>query len=99
MEGLNNERGVFMKYQYCCVSPKSLEELNFIINNEQEITRQTFLKHVNKDELREIEQSLGYDRNFPMSKDWHVTYHKSKTPTGKRTYFFCHSAIEYVFYS
>jgi hypothetical protein len=60
------------------------------------ITRRTFLKHVSKADMKQLEDVFGYDRTLPMARDWHVSYHRSKLH-GKRCYFFKHSAIEYVF--
>jgi len=69
----------------------------------QQITRRTFMKHVDHDDLRQQEQECGYDvpknRNgigFMMSADWHVTYHRS-TLHGERVYYYTWSGIEYVF--
>lgn len=65
-----------------------------------EVSRKTFLKHVDKEQLQDLEQTLGYDRHpkqgLTMAGDWHVSYHRSKL-NGQRVYFFVHSAIEYVF--
>lgn len=60
------------------------------------IVRRTFLRHVDRSSLNDIEKELGYGRDFPMSKDWHVSYHKS-TYRGKPCIYFVWSAIEYVF--
>jgi len=67
-----------------------------------DITRETFLKHVDKDDVKKLENDLGYvqsSRNYnglTMANDYHVTYHRSKLH-GKRVYYFNHSSIEYVF--
>jgi hypothetical protein len=61
------------------------------------ITRRTFLKHVDRAELRDMEKGLGYERGgLMMASDWAVSYHRS-TLHGKRCYYFRHSAIEHVF--
>jgi hypothetical protein len=67
-----------------------------MVDNNIEITRSTFLKHVNRVDLKELETRLGYSRDFHIINDWHVTYHRSKLE-GKRVYYLCHSAIEYIF--
>lgn len=67
-----------------------------MIAEETGVTRRTFLHHVNRDDLKAIEEALGYDRGFRMSGDWHVSYHRSKLH-GVTVYYFKHSAIEYVF--
>lgn len=91
-------------YQYCCVSPNNLDELNHIIDNNRNITYETFKKHVDTESFNEIKESLGYtpqfkkDCNISISNDWSISFHKSKTPEGKDVYYLCHSAIEYIFY-
>lgn len=71
-----------------------------MIDNAIDITRATFLRHVDRDDLTERERGLGYSwhwRNgLTMAGDYHVSYHRS-TLHGKRVYFFRHSAIEHVF--
>jgi hypothetical protein len=90
-----------MNFQYTCVDCNyngKEKELFYIIDHSIDITRDTFLKYVDRNELRNIESHLGYDRYLPMSKDWHVSYFKSRLPTGRPVYGFVHSAIEFVFY-
>ncbi len=64
------------------------------------ISRKTFLKHVDRESIQEIEKSLGYTLNarqgLTMAGDYHVSFHRSKLH-GRRVYYFRHSAIEYVF--
>ena len=71
-----------------------------MIEQEQSITRRTFLAHVDPTERREIEAQLGYsltrDGGLTMKRDYHVSYYRSRLH-GKPVYFFKHSAIEYVF--
>jgi hypothetical protein len=87
-----------MRYQYCCVEPKSLNELTHIIDNEREITYQTLKKYVGKEELDLLESSLGYDKYLKLKDDYAVSFHKSKKENGQPVYYVRHSAIEYVFY-
>ena len=71
--------------------------LSEMIENARDITRRTFLKHVNAEQMRQIEKDFGYERgSLTMAKDWHVSYSRSQLH-GRRCYFFTHSAIEYVF--
>ncbi len=71
-----------------------------MVDNAIQVSRQTFLKHVSRSDLHEIEAALGYESNpqkgETMAGDYHVSYHRSKLH-GKRVYYFQHSAIEYVF--
>ena len=77
-----------------------VETLSNMIDTAAIITRRTFLKHVNRDDLRRLESQLGYAKHptqgLTMSEDWCVTYHKSKLHD-EIVYFFTYSAIEYIF--
>jgi len=75
-------------FQYDCVSPRSLEELEFIIAHAREITYRTFRSHV--DEIPRLEPSL--------KQDYAVSFYKSKLFLGKIVYFYKHSGIEYIYY-
>lgn len=74
--------------------------LQDMVDHAVEISRRTFLKHVCRESLQNIEDDLGYTRHhahgLTMAADYAVTYHRSKLH-GKVVYFFIHSAIEYVF--
>ena len=74
--------------------------LRDMIDNEREITRTTFLRHVDRADLRDLETMLGYstvrDGGLTMRRDWAVGYRRSKLH-GQRCYYFVQSAIEYVF--
>ena len=86
-----------LKYKCCCVSFEGLVvDLVAMIDANREITRGTFVRHVDRESLRWVEVSLGYGRYFRMSSDWHVSYHRSKLE-GKTVYYFRHSSIEYIF--
>jgi hypothetical protein len=95
-----------MKYQFFCncVSwPERAEKgggLSDMIQDAIDITRATFLKHVHRDHLRELEDACGYDdhpsKGLTMAGDYHVSYHRSKLH-GRRVYYFRWSGIEYVF--
>lgn len=71
-----------------------------MVDEAQEITRRTFLKHVNRQSLRNTEGWLGYDadprRGITMAGDYHVSYFKSRY-RGNPCIFFVNSAIEYIF--
>lgn len=73
-----------------------------MIRDAKDISRSTFLRNVNREQLDELAVGLGYstrrDGGLMMCNDWHISYHKSKLH-GKTVYFFKHSAIEYVFSS
>ncbi len=85
-------------YQYNCISPSSLDDLNFIIDGLKPISRIMFTKKVDRESRLYIETMLGYSRSFPICKDWHVSYFQSRTLNGKTAYILSHSGIEYIFY-
>jgi len=69
-------------------------------DNERMITRNTFLKKVDRESLAELEEGFGYAKHYKqgltMASDWHVSYHKSFY-RGKPCVYIIHSSIEYVF--
>ena len=71
-----------------------------MVQDAVEITRRTFVRHVDRQELREQELTLGYCRHpkqgLTMASDGCVRYYKSKLH-GELVYFFDNSSIEYVF--
>ena len=88
-------------HRNCVNTPRAdVPALGQMIDDAIDITRQTFLQHVDREELAEIEQNMGYAahplQGLTMAADWHVSYHRSKWK-GKRCYYFRHSAIEYYF--
>ena len=91
-------------YTNCVAWPEHLVHCNGglidMIDEARTIERSTFVKHVDKTELRNLERLLGYESHYKqgltMAADWHVSYHSSKL-FGSRVYYFRHSAIEYVF--
>ncbi len=94
-----------MTYQTSCVGfPQTKVHtdggLMDMIGSAVSVTRATFLRHVDRENLREIEAGLGYEahpsRGLTMAGDWHVSYHRSKL-FGKRVYYFRQSAIEHIF--
>ena len=90
-------------YSDCVSWPEAADKeggLMDMVDNDIDITRSTFLKHINREDLADLEQQLSYSahpaQGLTMAADWAVSYHRSKLH-GKRVYYFQHSAIEYVF--
>jgi hypothetical protein len=88
-------------YRTCVEWPR--EEVDYLIemiDMATDITRDTFVRHVNKLDLNAFEHQMGYDdhwkKGLTMSQDWAVSYHRSYLK-GERVYYFRHSAIEHVF--
>jgi len=83
-----------LNYQYNCVNPNSLKELEYILENAEEIEWLEFKKNVNLDQV-----SHYNNPDLPsIDKDWSVVFYKSQLPNGKIVYFYDHSHIEYVYY-
>lgn len=93
-----------MKYSYytnCINWPRSkVNDLYDCVDNAIGITRKTFLKHANKDSLRDIELSLGYaghwKQGLTAAADSCVKYMRGKLK-GTKVYIFVQSGIEYIF--
>jgi hypothetical protein len=83
-----------------CVSwPQDKSELLDRIIDAPQITRKTFLKHVDKADCKILVTNLGYKggrENLHIKNDWHVTYHHHQEK-GKDYYVLQHSGIEYIF--
>lgn len=90
-------RHVGEKYEFYidCVSchGEDVDKLDQMMEDATEITFETFAAHCN---WREHAAGLNYGRDFPLSKDWHVSYYKSRWG-GVPCYYFVWSAIEQVF--
>ena len=88
-----------MRFETTCVNARG-DDIIEMVDAERDITRNTFKRHVDKSELRELETQLGYEqhvsRGLIMANDWHVSYHKSRY-RGRPCVYFKWSAIEYVF--
>ena len=88
---------VYRFYNNCVNWPRQdVPALLDMVDSSIDITRATFLKHVDRDELQKLESALGYDHYLSMAQDWHVSYHRSRLH-GRRVYYFKWSGIEYVF--
>lgn len=89
------------KFQYNCVNPRSLSELEYIVDNYKNITYSTFIKNVDKEQLQDLKVDLGYTPgSLPTLKtDWAVRFGKVFLPKKQIwAYILIHSGIEYVFY-
>ena len=84
-------------YRNCVNWPRrDVPALIDMIDYARSISRRTFLKYIDKEQLEEIESSLGYDKHLRMKDDYHVGYYRSSL-NGKRVYYFKWSGIEHVF--
>ena len=87
-------------FSTCVDWPLPVPRLTELVDDSREISRRTFLKYVNSEEMRQIESDLGYERHpsrgLTMANDYAVTYHRSKLGNCPSV-FFVWSATEYVF--
>jgi hypothetical protein len=84
-------------YGNCTDFPDPLPDLVAMVDSGVEITRRTFLKHVDHECLRQLELDLGYHNgSLTMASDYSVTYYKGKL-CGKTVVWVYQSSIEYVF--
>jgi hypothetical protein len=71
-----------------------------MVDEATEISRRTFLRYVEPDNLRALERALNYEahprRGLTMAGDWAVSYFRS-TFRGRPCVYFVWSAIEHVF--
>lgn len=89
-----------MRFVTTCVNAGIGKDIDDMVDRSRDISRRTFLKHVDRNNLKEIEGNLGYadhpSKGLTMAGDYHVSYAKSKF-RGKPCVFFIWSAIEHVF--
>lgn len=92
-----------LRYRTNCVNcpgPDAGAAIQAMQDAARPVSRRTFLRRVDAQERRELEQSLGYALDpragLTMQKDWHVAYYRSVF-RGQPCYFFDYSRIEYIF--
>jgi hypothetical protein len=90
---------VAYKYLTDCVSANG-DDIREMRDAAKSITRKTFLKDVNREQMAELERGLGYEadsrKGLTMANDRAVSYHRSKYK-GKPCYYFVWSGIEHIF--
>ena len=93
-------------YHTCCVH-STARAINNMVDDAQDITWETFRKHVHWSEVKRIFRDYSYRREnfmdngewnigFHIKDDWAVSFCKSKYK-GKPCYYIVHSGIEYIF--
>jgi DNA repair protein RadC len=79
-----------------CIS-STYEDISALKESVSSLTSRTaFARALGPAEWKAIQRQLGYDRDFPISRDWHVGYDKG-TYRGVPAYWLTHSGIEYIF--
>jgi hypothetical protein len=92
------KKGGTLSYYDNCVHYDNLEELQYIIDNSEEVSRRTFINNVDSESRIELEHGLGYTKgSLPKIQDDYVDYYKSKDLDGNIVYYMRQSGIEYIF--
>ncbi len=87
-------------FSTCVGWPLPVDELTEMIDTSKDISRKTFLKYVDPEQMLELERDLGYERRpsrgLTMAQDYGVSYSKGLL-RGCPAVYFTWSAIEHVF--
>jgi hypothetical protein len=83
------------KYVHACPS-STYEDIMALKESEVDVTLETFRRRIGLKQWRQLQAALGYDRDFPISRDWHVGYYRG-IYRDEQAYFVRHSGIEYIF--
>ncbi len=89
-----------MRYRTSCVQSLAPRILD-MVDEAREITRQTFLRYVDPEDLADLAETLGYARHhsqgMTLASEGYVRYYKS-VYQGRPCVYMDHSATEYIFY-
>jgi len=78
-----------------CVG-STYEDISALKESGEDVSRTAFARALGPAEWKAIQKELGYDRDFPISGDWHVDYRKG-TYRGVPAYYLVWSGIECIF--
>ena len=87
------------RYHYttnCTIS--TARKIQDMIDQSIEVTYKTILKLIGMDEIKNTFSFYAWNgqKGLKLKDDYAVSFYRSKYQ-GKRAYYICHSAIEYVF--
>jgi GNAT superfamily N-acetyltransferase len=82
-------------FVHSCPS-STYEDIQALTASEKPISLDTFRRAIGPAQWAEIQASLGYDRSFPIRRDWHVGYFRG-VYRGVAAVFLRHSRIEHIF--
>ena len=85
------------RYVISCIHANG-EDIREMTAGARQITLATLRRHIEPEEWESFVSALGYDRSFPIRRDWHVGYFKGRY-RGKPCYYVDHSRIEHIFCS
>lgn len=85
------------RYHYVtdCVGATS-EDMYEFLETTSAVPQREFAQAIGPAQWKSIQANLGYDRSFPISKDWAVNYGKG-VYRGVPAYFLQHSHIEHIY--
>jgi hypothetical protein len=72
------------------------ESIRALVESEKPISLRTFRSAIGIPAWKELQDTLGYDRHFPISRDWHIGFYKG-VYRDRPAVFARWSAIEYIF--
>lgn len=85
------------EYLFVHACPDStFEDIQALTATEKKISMDEFVKKIGKEAWSKLQERLGYDKDFPITKDKMVQY-RSGEYRGKDACFLRYSAIEYIF--
>ena len=93
-----------MRLHTTCIN-STAEKIHAMTDEAVQLTRAEFLTYANLGDVHRQSDALGYDDDFPMGRDWHVTYFRSRydmAEAGEESdvrdcVYFAHSRIEHIF--
>lgn len=91
---MSTKNGNFVYVHSCPDS--TYEDIQALQSTERDISLTTFRKAIGPVRWKEIVANLGYDRHFPITRDWHVRYFRG-VYRGVPCVFLRHSKIEHIF--
>ncbi|MCC6752029.1 MAG: hypothetical protein IT371_30535 [Deltaproteobacteria bacterium] len=83
------------KFVTTCID-STYEDMQALQSTERGISQRVFAKKIGRLQWGALQAALGYDRHFPIAKDWHVGYYRGvyrEVPC----VFLRHSKIEHIF--
>lgn len=92
---LRGNTGARYQFETDCIGSTS-EAIRDLVDGETSITLRTFREAIGLEQWRELQATLGYDRDLPISRDWAIGFYKS-TYLGRPAVFARWSHIEYIF--
>jgi DNA repair protein RadC len=72
------------------------EDISALKETGEDVSRTAFARALGPEAWKEIQKELGYGRDFPISRDWHVGYYRG-TYRGVPAYYLVWSGIEHIF--